>query len=88
MIDLSNLYANMTTICEHAALHELEIMLRVLRNRLERLHPAVAVALSAGLELLDEEIRAKARRNSGPSCKVSGCKSPMVSPSSYCNMHR
>jgi len=59
MIDLSNLYANMTAICEHAALHELEIMLRVLRNRLERMHPQVGGKLTEGLELLDAEITRK-----------------------------
>jgi len=61
MIDLSNLYHNMTEVCEHAALHELEIMLRVLRNRLEKLHPQVGVKLTEGLELLDEEIHRKLR---------------------------
>ncbi len=62
MIDLSNLYSNFTHVCETAALHELEIMLRVLRNRLERLHPRVGVKLTEGLELLDEEIHEKLRR--------------------------
>jgi len=74
MIDLSNLYANMTTICEGAALHELEIMLRVLRNRLEKLHPVVGGKLTEGLELLDAEIHEKLRRNPGPLCAVAECK--------------
>ena len=34
MIDLSNLYKNMTAVCESASLHELETMLRVIGNAL------------------------------------------------------
>ncbi|MGH8908607.1 MAG: hypothetical protein ACRD0K_19435 [Egibacteraceae bacterium] len=73
MIRFENLYANFTHVCEEAGVRELEVMLRVLRNRLDGLHPAVAVKLSEALELLDEEIVRKGRVGAGATCKLYDC---------------